>query len=195
MDTTPRLSEGSLKPPVFLTSTFVFKTAQDGKDFFDFTSGRRAPDRGQAGGPGLFALQQSQPRGARGSARAVGAGRDGGGVLERHVRDFDGPVGARAAGRCDLDEPALVRRDGDLDRQDAARLRRERGELHCGTRSRGRYRGGGARAGARRGKRRPHLPHHDGDSRQSDQQPGRSRPHARDLRENRQGAGRARVRR
>ena len=39
----PSLSEGSLKPPVFLTSTFVFKTAQDGKDFFDYTSGRRAP--------------------------------------------------------------------------------------------------------------------------------------------------------
>ena len=36
-----RLSEGSLKPPVFLTSTFVFRSAQDGKDFFDYTSGRK----------------------------------------------------------------------------------------------------------------------------------------------------------
>ena len=46
----PSLSEGSLKPPIFLTSTFVFKSAQDGKDFFDFTSGRREPVAGQASG-------------------------------------------------------------------------------------------------------------------------------------------------
>jgi methionine-gamma-lyase len=46
----PSLSEGSLKPPIFLTSTFVFKTAQDGKDFFDFTSGRREPTAGQSTG-------------------------------------------------------------------------------------------------------------------------------------------------
>ncbi|HEX3395742.1 MAG TPA: cystathionine gamma-synthase family protein [Steroidobacteraceae bacterium] len=46
----PSLSEGSLKPPIFLTSTFVFKTAQDGKDFFDYTSGRRVPAAGQSSG-------------------------------------------------------------------------------------------------------------------------------------------------
>ena len=46
----PALSEGSLKPPIFLTSTFVFKTAQDGKDFFDYTSGRREPRAGQTSG-------------------------------------------------------------------------------------------------------------------------------------------------
>jgi methionine-gamma-lyase len=46
----PALSEGALKPPIFLTSTFVFKSAQDGKDFFDFTSGRREPTPGQASG-------------------------------------------------------------------------------------------------------------------------------------------------
>ena len=33
------LSEGALKPPIFLTSTFVFESAQQGKDFFDLTSG------------------------------------------------------------------------------------------------------------------------------------------------------------
>jgi len=44
----PALSEGALKPPVFLTSTFVFKSAQDGKDFFDYTAGRREPPAGQA---------------------------------------------------------------------------------------------------------------------------------------------------
>jgi methionine-gamma-lyase len=46
----PRLSEGSLKPPVFLTSTFVFKSAQDGKDFFDYTAGRREPPPGETAG-------------------------------------------------------------------------------------------------------------------------------------------------
>jgi methionine-gamma-lyase len=46
----PALSEGSLKPPIFLTSTFVFKTAQEGKDFFDYTSGRREPGAGQSSG-------------------------------------------------------------------------------------------------------------------------------------------------
>src|SRR5262247_2054947 len=42
----PQLSEGAVKPPVFLTSTFVFKTAEDGQDFFDFVSGRREPPEG-----------------------------------------------------------------------------------------------------------------------------------------------------
>jgi methionine-gamma-lyase len=46
----PKLSEGALKPPVFLTSTFVFKSAQDGKDFFDYTSGRREPPPGESAG-------------------------------------------------------------------------------------------------------------------------------------------------
>lgn len=46
----PMLSEGSLKPPIFLTSTFVFPSAQAGKDFFDYTAGRREPPPGQAGG-------------------------------------------------------------------------------------------------------------------------------------------------
>ncbi len=46
----PSLSEGSLKPPIFLTSTFVFRTAQDGKDFFDYTSGRREPEAGKSSG-------------------------------------------------------------------------------------------------------------------------------------------------
>jgi methionine-gamma-lyase len=30
----PELSEGAVKPPVFLTSTFAFRSAQEGKDFF-----------------------------------------------------------------------------------------------------------------------------------------------------------------
>jgi methionine-gamma-lyase len=46
----PGLSEGSLKPPIFLTSTFVFENAQQGKDFFDPTSGRRQPRPGEKAG-------------------------------------------------------------------------------------------------------------------------------------------------
>jgi methionine-gamma-lyase len=37
----PRLSEGSLKPPIFLTSTFVFESAADGKRFFEGITGLR----------------------------------------------------------------------------------------------------------------------------------------------------------
>lgn len=44
----PALSEGSLKPPVFLTSTFVFQSAEHGRDFFDMTSGRRDPAPGES---------------------------------------------------------------------------------------------------------------------------------------------------
>lgn len=46
----PAMSEGSLKPPVFLTSTFVFENAQQGKDFFDLTSGRRQLKPGEKSG-------------------------------------------------------------------------------------------------------------------------------------------------
>ena len=46
----PSLSEGALKPPIFLTSTFAFKSAQDGKDFFDYSSGRRELKAGQTAG-------------------------------------------------------------------------------------------------------------------------------------------------
>ncbi len=37
----PALSEGSLKPPIFLTSTFVFESAADGKRFFEGITGIR----------------------------------------------------------------------------------------------------------------------------------------------------------
>jgi methionine-gamma-lyase len=37
----PELSEGSLKPPIFLTSTFAFESAAAGKRFFEGVTGRR----------------------------------------------------------------------------------------------------------------------------------------------------------
>ena len=53
------LSEGSLKPPQFQTSTFVFKTAEDGKDFFAAMQGRRklGPDEE----PGLVYSRFNNP--------------------------------------------------------------------------------------------------------------------------------------
>lgn len=46
----PLLSEGAVKPPVFLTSTFLFKSAEEGRDFFDYTSGRKEPPSGTGAG-------------------------------------------------------------------------------------------------------------------------------------------------
>jgi methionine-gamma-lyase len=46
----PALSEGAVKPPVFLTSTFVFRSAEEGRDFFDYTSGRKKPPPGSNAG-------------------------------------------------------------------------------------------------------------------------------------------------
>jgi len=40
----PELSEGAIKPPVFQTSTFVFKTAEEGKAFFEAAYGLRNPE-------------------------------------------------------------------------------------------------------------------------------------------------------
>jgi len=46
----PALSEGSLKPPIFLTSTFVFQTAAEGKRFFEGITGKREGSGGRAEG-------------------------------------------------------------------------------------------------------------------------------------------------
>ena len=46
----PQLSEGAVKPPVFLTSTFVFRSAEEGRDFFDYSAGRREPPKGEGRG-------------------------------------------------------------------------------------------------------------------------------------------------
>jgi methionine-gamma-lyase len=46
----PALSEGSLKAPIFLTSTFVFETAAEGKRFFEGITGKREGSGGKAEG-------------------------------------------------------------------------------------------------------------------------------------------------
>ncbi|MBK9083373.1 MAG: cystathionine gamma-synthase family protein [Rhizobiales bacterium] len=46
----PALSEGSVKQPVFLTSTFCFPSADAGREFFDIVSGRSKTARNDADG-------------------------------------------------------------------------------------------------------------------------------------------------
>lgn len=46
----PSLSEGSVKPPIYLTSTFVFESAEQGADFFDVVAGRKPPPEGMGAG-------------------------------------------------------------------------------------------------------------------------------------------------
>ena len=58
----PELSEGSIKPPIFLTSTFVFKSAEEGKDFFNIVSGRTPAPAEQKKWLGVFTLQSAQQR-------------------------------------------------------------------------------------------------------------------------------------
>ncbi len=55
----PFLSERSLKPPVFHTSTFVFRTAQDGKDFFQLAYGLRQKRPNEE--PGLIYSRINNP--------------------------------------------------------------------------------------------------------------------------------------
>lgn len=55
----PLLSEGSVKCPVFLTSTFVFKSAEEGKAFFELAYGIR--EKGPTEEPGLIYSRINNP--------------------------------------------------------------------------------------------------------------------------------------
>ena len=55
----PFLSERSLKPPVFHTSTFVFRSAQDGKEFFELAYGLRQKRPNEE--PGLIYSRINNP--------------------------------------------------------------------------------------------------------------------------------------
>lgn len=56
----PKLSEGAVKCPQFQTSTFVFNSAQEGKDFFNYASGRVPLPEG-APAPGLIYTRFNNP--------------------------------------------------------------------------------------------------------------------------------------
>ncbi len=55
----PFLSEGAIKPPVFLTSTFQFRTAAEGKRFFQLVYGLREPGPDEE--PGLIYSRLNNP--------------------------------------------------------------------------------------------------------------------------------------
>ena len=45
---TPEWSEGSIKSPIFQTSTFVFRTAEEGRAFFELAQGKREAGPGES---------------------------------------------------------------------------------------------------------------------------------------------------
>ena len=55
----PEWSEGSIKPPLFLTSTFAFRTAEEGKAYFELAYGLR--DRKVGEEPGLIYSRINNP--------------------------------------------------------------------------------------------------------------------------------------
>ncbi len=55
----PQLSEGALKCPIFQTSTFVFKSAEEGKAFFEQALG--LAEEGQSGERGLIYSRLNNP--------------------------------------------------------------------------------------------------------------------------------------
>jgi len=54
----PWLFRGAVKPPLVLTSTFAFRTAEEGRDFFDVVAGRKPSP---PGGPGLVYARFDHP--------------------------------------------------------------------------------------------------------------------------------------
>ena len=46
----PELSEGSVNPPIFLTSTFAYQTPEEGEEFFQVMAGKRPGPEGSVGG-------------------------------------------------------------------------------------------------------------------------------------------------
>ncbi|GCD80878.1 cystathionine gamma-synthase family protein [Schleiferia thermophila] len=55
----PHWSEGAIKCPIFQTSTFVFKTAEEGKAFFELAYGKRYAKPGEI--PGLIYSRLNNP--------------------------------------------------------------------------------------------------------------------------------------
>jgi len=55
----PEWSEGAIKSPIFQTSTFVFKSAEEGKAFFELALGKREPEAEER--PGLIYSRLNNP--------------------------------------------------------------------------------------------------------------------------------------
>ena len=91
----PALSEGSLKPPIFLISTFVFQHAAAGKRFFEGVTGSRP---GGAEGADLSRFNGPNQRSSR-IAWRCGKTPTTPGFLERHDRDRDPVANLRSTRR------------------------------------------------------------------------------------------------
>ena len=117
----PELSEGSLKPPIFLTSTFVFENAAAGKRFFEGVTGKRPGGAegliySRFNGPNQEILEDRLARVGRRRRRAR--------LLERHVGDRDSAADLRPARRLRRPFGPALCRDRDPDRQDPRPVRR-----------------------------------------------------------------------
>jgi methionine-gamma-lyase len=55
----PEWSEGSIKSPIFQTSTFVFRSAEEGKRFFALATGQVEPEEGEV--PGMIYSRLNNP--------------------------------------------------------------------------------------------------------------------------------------
>ena len=55
----PEWSEGAAKTPIFQTSTFVFRNAEEGRAFFEMAQGKREPGPGEM--PGLIYSRLNNP--------------------------------------------------------------------------------------------------------------------------------------
>ena len=118
----PLLSEGAVKPPIFLTSTFVFRSAEEGRDFFDSARPPRAADR-VSRRPRLLALQPPQQRDRRGPPRGLRRRRGVHAVLLGHVGDRHHHADLLAARRRHPAFTAPLRRHRDADLAHAHGLR------------------------------------------------------------------------
>ena len=161
----PALSEGSLKPPIFLTSTFVFENAAAGKRHFEGVTGKRP-----GGAEGLVYSRFNGPNQEILEDR-LSVWEDAEDALT-----FSSGMSAIATLLLAFVQPGDVvvhsgpalRRDRDPDRPHPRPLRRQLARFP-GRRDRGRdRRGGRARQGT--GPRPAHLSRKPG---QSDQRPGR----------------------
>ena len=180
----PMLSEGAVKPPVFLTSTFVFGSAEEGRDFFDYASGRKKPPEGT--GAGLVYSRFNHPNSE---------------IVEDRLAVYEGAESCVlfSSGMSAISTTILAfARPGDVILHSQplyggteTLLARTMADFNIGAVGfvdgveRGRHsrrRAGGARQGAGIG-------HHDRDAGQSDQHAGRHQAVAPDRRRDRSGSG------
>ena len=119
----PSLSEGAVKPPVFLTSTFVFRTAEEGRDFFDEVSGRQELSPGESAG--LVYSRFNHPNSEIVEDRlAVFEGTENCALFSSGMSAISTTLLAyHASGRRRPALPAALRRHGDAAHQDASALR------------------------------------------------------------------------